>query len=147
MKDYPVKNRTPDRRFDRNSRQFEHPQYNSYDRQNPNYRKRPAHRKNDSADALHELIKQTAPALKTLLEDISASHKRLADAEDRKAAALEAIAASLQHTRPGDTVPPPVTEQPAAAPQTDAGPAASDGTARRRTGSQKSRPVGTPPDF
>lgn len=105
MKEYPSKYRSPDRRYDRSNRQFEHPQYISHDRQNPNQRKRFSNRKNDPVELLNELLKKTAPELKTRLDEISASQKRLADAEERKAAALETIAACFQDDTPLDSAP------------------------------------------
>ena len=105
MKEYPSKYRSPDRRFDRGNRQFEHPQYISHDRQNPSHRKKFSNRKNDPTELLSELLKKAAPELKTRLDEISASQKRLADAEERKAAALERIAACFQGEIPADAAP------------------------------------------
>jgi len=105
MKEYPSKYRSPDRRFDRGNRQFEHPQYISHDRQNPSHRKKFPNRRNDPAELLNELLKKAAPELKTRLDEISASQKRLADAEERKAAALERIAACFQGEVPADATP------------------------------------------
>jgi len=50
-------------------------------------------------------LKKAAPELKTRLDEISASQKRLADAEERKAAALERIAACFQGEVPADATP------------------------------------------
>ncbi|MBW2592473.1 MAG: hypothetical protein JRE58_05635, partial [Deltaproteobacteria bacterium] len=91
--------------YDRGNRQFEHPQYISQDRQNPTQRKKFTNRRNDPAELLNELLKKAAPELKTRLDEISASQKRLADAEERKAAALERIAACFQGEMPIDSAP------------------------------------------
>ncbi|MCK5783992.1 MAG: hypothetical protein KAH06_06060, partial [Desulfobacterales bacterium] len=105
MKEYPSKYRAPERRFDRGNRQFENPQYNSQDRQNPNQRKKFTNRKNDPVEVLTELLKKAAPELKARLDEISHSQKRLANAEERKAVALEKIAICFQGGTPEDSAP------------------------------------------
>ena len=73
-----------DKRFDRNRRPYDNNQYPGVDRANGNYRKKIMPRNGDLLEAL--------PAIKKLLEDVSENQKRLAVAEERKAAALERIA-------------------------------------------------------
>ncbi|RLC31906.1 MAG: hypothetical protein DRH32_03570 [Deltaproteobacteria bacterium] len=140
MKEYPSKYRVPDHRYDRSNRQFEHPQYISHDRQNPNQRKKFTNRRNDPAELLNELFKKTGPELKSRLGEISASQKRLADAEERKAAALEKIAAYFQGAAPAD---PPGAEpdsepETAPVPELESGPEQKNGNL---SGEQSSAPV------
>lgn len=105
MKEYPSKYRAPERRFDRGNRQFENPQYIGQDRQNTNPRKKFTNRRNDPVEMLTELLKKAAPELKARLNEISDSQKRLANAEERKAVALEKIAICFQGGTPVDSAP------------------------------------------
>ena len=73
-----------DKRFDRNRRPYDSNQYPGVDRANGNYRKKMIPRNGDLTESL--------PAIKKLLEDISENQKRIANAEERKATALERIA-------------------------------------------------------
>ena len=138
MKEYPSKYRVPDHRYDRSNRQFEHPQYISHDRQNPNQRKKFTNRRNDPAELLNELFKKTGPELKIRLGEISASQKRLADAEERKAAALEKIAAYFQGAAPVDLSRAESDSEPETAPEPESG---SEPKNDDLSGEQSSAPV------
>lgn len=105
MKDYAQNYKSGnDRRFDRNNRQYDHPQYIGFDRQNGNHRRKGSQRKTEIPELLQTFSKETMPVIKNILEGIAESQKRLADAqeirakaEERKADAMESIAEHLKH--------------------------------------------------
>ena len=100
--DYRSGNRPP--------RTYENGVYNPQDRQNPNFRrKNPNQRRSEVGEQLEALLRDLLPVLSKTLESITDYQRRLADevenkmrTEERKVAALEVIAASLQKHLAGD---------------------------------------------
>lgn len=100
-----LRSNSKDKRFDRNSRRPYNPQHNG----NSQYNRNPQYRNgeevngnlkrgysNELSDKIAKLIEESLPEIKKLMEGISESQKRRADAEERKAKAFENIAESMQ---------------------------------------------------
>ena len=91
-------------------RPYENGVYKPQDRQNPNFRrKNPNQRRSGGSEQLEALLRDFLPVLSRTLESITDYQRRLADqvenkmrTEERKVAALEVIAASLQKHLAGD---------------------------------------------
>ena len=91
-------------------RTYENGIYKPQDRQNPNFRrKNPNQRRSGGGEQLESLLRDFLPVLSRTLESITDYQRRLADevenkmrTEERKVAALEVIAASLQKHLAGD---------------------------------------------
>jgi hypothetical protein len=101
-----------DKRFDRNRRNYESPSYRSNDRMNnSDKRKKGPYRpqQNEQAQA-YAAINKLLPTIKTLLESLTEDRKKLIEAEDRKATAMEAIASFLKQLSGGATDSLPVLE-------------------------------------
>jgi len=101
-----------DKRFDRNRRNYESPGYRQNDRTNNAERRRKVPyrpQQNEQAQA-YAAINKLLPTIKTLLEDQTEDRKKLIEAEERKAAAMEAIALSLTQLSGGATDALPVME-------------------------------------
>jgi len=98
-----------DKRFDRNRRNYESPSYRSNDRMNNSDRRRKGSyrsQQNEQSQA-YAAINKLLPTIKTLLESQNEDRKKLIEAEERKAAAMEAIASFLKQLSGGtvDTLP------------------------------------------
>jgi hypothetical protein len=92
-----------DKRFDRNRRNYESPGYRPNDRLNsPDRRRKGPYRpqQNEQAQA-YAAINKLLPTIKTLLESQNEDRKKLIEAEERKAAAMESIAAFLKQLSGG----------------------------------------------
>lgn len=101
-----------DKRFDRNRRNYESPSYRSNDRMNnSDKRKKGPYRpqQNEQAQA-YAAINKLLPTIKTLLESLTEDRKKLIEAEERKATAMEAIASFLKQLSGGATDALPVLE-------------------------------------
>ena len=91
-------------------RTYEKGVYNPQDRRNPNFRrKNPNQRRSEGSEQLEALFRDLLPVLSRTLESITDYQRRLADevgnkkrTEERRVAALEVIAASLQKHLAGD---------------------------------------------
>ncbi|MDD2317501.1 MAG: recombinase family protein [Desulfobacterales bacterium] len=91
-------------------RTYESGVHNPQDRQNPNYRrKNPNQRRSEVGEQLEALLRDLLPVLSKTIESITDYQRRLTDevenkarAEERKVAALKAIAASLRKHLAGD---------------------------------------------
>jgi len=88
-----------DKRFDRNRRNFDSPSYRSNDRQNGMDRKKKGSYRAQQAEQTqaYAAINKLLPTIKTLLETLTEDRKRLIDAEERKAEAMESIASFLRN--------------------------------------------------
>ena len=87
-----------DKRFDRNRRNYESPGYRPNDRQSSSDRRRKGSyraQQNEQAQA-YAAINKLLPTIKTLLESLNDDRKKLIEAEERKAAAMETIATFLK---------------------------------------------------
>ena len=98
-----------DKRFDRNRRNYESPGYRSNDRMNrSDSRRKGSYRsqQNEQAQA-YAAINKLLPTIKTLLESLNDDRRKLIEAEERKASAMEAIAAFLKQLSgvTGDALP------------------------------------------
>jgi hypothetical protein len=98
-----------DKRFDRNRRNYDSPGYRPNDRMNTaDKRRKPSYRsqQNEQAQA-YAAINKLLPTIKTLLETLNDDRKKLIEAEERKAAAMEAIAVFLKQLSgvTGDALP------------------------------------------
>jgi hypothetical protein len=98
-----------DKRFDRNRRNYESPGYRSNDRMNrSDNRRKGSYRsqQNEQAQA-YAAINKLLPTIKTLLESLNDDRRKLIEAEERKASAMEAIAAFLKQLSgvTGDALP------------------------------------------
>jgi hypothetical protein len=101
-----------DKRFDRNRKSYDSPSYRSNDRMNnSDKRKKGPYRpqQNEQAQA-YAAINKLLPTIKTLLESLTEDRKKLIEAEDRKATAMEAIASFLKQLSGGATDALPVLE-------------------------------------
>lgn len=101
-----------DKRFDRNRRNYESPSYRQNDRMNNSERRRKnAYRpqQNEQSQA-YAAINKLLPTIKTLLESQNEDRKKLIVAEERKAAAMESIAAFLKQLSGGAADALPVLE-------------------------------------
>jgi ribosomal protein L9 len=92
-----------DKRFERTRRPYGINQFNGSERRTVNDKKRTIPGKTSMSPSLSNLIEETIPGIKNLLETINESQKRLAaakeevaEAEKRKADALESIASYLK---------------------------------------------------
>jgi len=98
-----------DKRFDRNRRNYESPGYRSNDRMNNSDRKRKGSyrsQQNEQAQT-YAAINKLLPTIKTLLETLNDDRKKLIEAEERKASAMESIASFLKQLSgvTGDAMP------------------------------------------
>ena len=101
-----------DKRFDRNRRNYESPSYRSNDRMNNSDKRRKGpyrSQQNEQAQA-YAAINKLLPTIKTLLESQTEDRKKLIEAEERKAAAMEAIASFLKQLSGGTNDALPVLE-------------------------------------
>jgi hypothetical protein len=101
-----------DKRFDRNRKSYDSPSYRSNDRMNnSDKRKKGPYRpqQNEQAQA-YAAINKLLPTIKTLLESLTEDRKKLIEAEERKATAMEAIASFLKQLSGGATDALPVLE-------------------------------------
>ena len=101
-----------DKRFDRNRRNYESPSYRSNDRMNNSDKRRKGpyrSQQNEQAQA-YAAINKLLPTIKTLLESQTVDRKKLIEAEERKAAAMESIASFLKQLSGGATDALPVLE-------------------------------------
>ena len=93
-----------DKRFDRNRRNYESPGYRPNDRMNSsdNRRRKGSYRpqQNEQAQA-YAAINKLLPTIKSLLESQNEDRKKLIEAEERKAAAMESIASFLRQLSGG----------------------------------------------
>lgn len=97
-----------DKRFDRNRRNFDSPSYRSNDRQNGMDRKKKGSYRAQQAEQAqaYAAINKLLPTMKTLLETLTEDRKRLIQAEERKADAMEAIASFLKNFSGAADTPP-----------------------------------------
>ena len=98
-----------DKRFDRNRRNYDSPGYRPNDRMSSADRRRKTSyrpQQNEQAQA-YAAINKLLPTIKTLLETLNDDRKKLIEAEERKAAAMEAIAVFLKQLSgvTGDALP------------------------------------------
>jgi hypothetical protein len=98
-----------DKRFDRNRRNYDSPGYRPNDRMNTSDRKRKGSyrsQQNEQAQA-YAAINKLLPTIKSLLETLNDDRKKLIEAEERKASAMEAIAVFLKQLSglTGDALP------------------------------------------
>lgn len=101
-----------DKRFDRNRRNYESPSYRSNDRMNNSDKRRKGpyrSQQNEQAQA-YAAINKLLPTIKALLESQTEDRKKLIEAEERKAAAMESIASFLKQLSGGATDALPVLE-------------------------------------
>lgn len=94
-----------DKRFDRNRRNFESPGYRQNDRTtNAERRKKGPYRpQQNEQNQAYAAINKLLPTIKALLESQNEDRKKLIEAEERKAAAMEAIASLLKNLSGGAT--------------------------------------------
>ncbi|HPA15136.1 MAG TPA: recombinase family protein [Desulfobacterales bacterium] len=92
-----------DKRFERTRRPYGINQYNGFERRTGNDKKRPVSCKTSVTPGLSSFIEETVAGIKSLLENINESQKRVAaakeevaEAEKRKADMLESIAGSIK---------------------------------------------------
>ncbi len=101
-----------DTRFDRNRKSYDSPSYRSNDRMNNSDKRRKGPyrpQQNEQAQA-YAAINKLLPTIKTLLESLTEDRKKLIEAEERKATAMEAIASFLKQLSGGATDALPVLE-------------------------------------
>jgi len=101
-----------DKRFDRSRRNYDSPSYRSNDRMNNSDKRRKGPyrpQQNEQAQA-YAAINKLLPTIKTLLESQTEDRKKLIEAEERKAAAMESIASFLKQLLGGGTDALPVLE-------------------------------------
>lgn len=100
-----------DKRFDRTRRGYESPSYRSNDRQqNSADRKKSSYRSQQNEQAqIYAAINKLLPTIQTFLESMTEDRKRLIQTEERKAAAMEAIASSMRQSS-GETDALPIME-------------------------------------
>lgn len=101
-----------DKRFDRNRKSYDSPSYRSNDRMNNSDKRRKGPyrpQQNEQAQA-YAAINKLLPTIKTLLESLTEDRKKLIEAEERKATAMEAIASFLKQLSGGATDALPVLE-------------------------------------
>jgi len=101
-----------DKRFDRNRRNYESPSYRSNDRMNNSDKRRKGpyrSQQNEQAQA-YAAINKLLPTIKALLESQTEDRKKLIEAEERKASAMESIASFLKQLSGGATDALPVLE-------------------------------------
>ncbi|MCG6910138.1 MAG: hypothetical protein LJE94_08460 [Deltaproteobacteria bacterium] len=87
-----------DKRFDRNRRNYDSPGYRPNDRMNTVDRKRKGtyrSQQNEQTQA-YAAINKLLPTIKSLLESLTEDRKKLIEAEERKAEAMETIASFLK---------------------------------------------------
>jgi len=101
-----------DKRFDRNRRNYESPSYRSNDRMNNSDKRRkgPYRSQQNEQTQAYAAINKLLPTIKALLESQTEDRKKLIEAEERKAAAMESIASFLKQLSGGATDALPVLE-------------------------------------
>ena len=101
-----------DKRFDRNRRNYESPSYRSNDRMNNSDKRKkgPYRSQQNEQTQAYAAINKLLPTIKALLESQTEDRKKLIEAEERKAAAMESIASLLKQLSGGATDALPVLE-------------------------------------
>ncbi len=101
-----------DKRFDRNRRTYESPSYRSNDRMNNSDKRKkgPYRSQQNEQTQAYAAINKLLPTIKALLESQTEDRKKLIEAEERKAAAMESIASLLKQLSGGATDALPVLE-------------------------------------
>ncbi len=101
-----------DKRFDRNRKSYDSPSYRSNDRMNNSDKRRkgPYRPQQNEQTQAYAAINKLLPTIKTLLESQTEDRKKLIEAEERKATAMEAIASFLKQLSGGTNDALPVLE-------------------------------------
>ena len=101
-----------DKRFDRNRKSYDSPSYRSNDRMNNSDKRRkgPYRPQQNEQTQAYAAINKLLPTIKALLESQTEDRKKLIEAEERKAAAMESIASFLKQLSGGATDALPVLE-------------------------------------
>jgi hypothetical protein len=88
--------RNREKMHDRSRKQYKEGRYGSQDRRHPNYRHKSDHRHSTEQGSVQNLLNETFEEIKNLLQNINQNQKDLSDIENRKANAEERKAGALE---------------------------------------------------